>query len=1052
MPVNTKEGQVEGIQDNDLKVMAADLEKSLKSKPKDKVAWNNLGFIYKRMGKLDKAIRCFDNALKLDSEYAETWNNKGDAFYKLGKLQEAINCFERAIDIQPRYEKAWYNKAVALEALGEDDESLDHIDMVLSINPAHESGKQLREIILGRRVRERRFWIFTGYSGSWEENKDTDASWGVDSRSPSLQHMKEIAEGDIIIAYRTAPENDIYAIFEATSWMYIDDTFSQRFRVGLRFLLQLPKPIPLETLKKDKKLKDWDFLTDPTQNLTGMTETIWEALNNDILTDNPTLIKQMEKIEGKAEPTHVVYHVDPVSIVNKVGVSAKTIHQIMSYLKSGKNVLIYGPSNSGQQKLANLLADHICGKVIDEKGKGRPNYTMRIADPEWRDKDVIGERSSLEGGGGVGFSLEAIDMCSKSLEVSQKPHYLLLHKLDRLDVNKSLGYFLSAMRQRRLDVMEDAEFVNIPRDFRVIATADVNDDEDLLRLMPLKGDFAFIELQNASKADEYENIPVLVQQRLIETGAKKRETVKNPDSMFDNDLDGSIQKSYDKLMRFVEEESPHLKKNAPRGVRTYLPINTSILVDCMVFVINASGGYSKDDAVQDAIISNILPHMRMHDRSQMMNIMLKAVDVFEMASQLVRRLDIMIAKISVSEHIQIETIAAPEREMERLPIKKKIGEMEEGIEWVDADEVNQIEPDYGIDTSAILSQLALSMNTNDQVVTNLQSGRNIILYGPPGCGKTKLSTLLSEQICSSSIDKSGKKHFNYTIITANAEWSNYEIVGGLAPKLDPITGNMIYEFKDGYVTTAVKKCLVSLKHTGKPHYLLIDEFNRANIDEAFGKLFTVFEYRDAQALLTPEENKGNALHVPRQFRIIGTMNVQDKNTLFDIGHALMRRYAFIEIGLPDKEDEFNRMPHFVDLHCEEMGISLGGKKTAKSMFKGDKEGRAEKEYRKLMKFLEWGKLPEEGIEMPIGVRTYRKIGTAQVIDCMIWTLKASGDYSKEEAMQDAIIANILPQLENLEKTHISNIYLKALKVFGERSLLAHTIDRMRKSTTSSIFG
>ena len=131
-------------------------------------------------------------------------------------------------------------------------------------------------------------------------------------------------------------------------------------------------------------------------------------------------------------------------------------------------------------------------------------------------------------------------------------------------------------------------------------------------------------------------------------------------------------------------------------------------------------------------------------------------------------------------------------------------------------------------------------------------------------------------------------------------------MGGLAPKLDPITGNMIYEFKDGYVTTAVKKCLVSLKHTGKPHYLLIDEFNRANIDEAFGKLFTIFEYRHEQALLT-KEDCGRELFVPAQFRIIGTMNVQDKNTLFELGYALMRRFAFVEIKLPDKADEYNRM-------------------------------------------------------------------------------------------------------------------------------------------------
>ena len=47
--------------------------------------------------------------------------------------------------------------------------------------------------------------------------------------------------------------------------------------------------------------------------------------------------------------------------------------------------------------------------------------------------------------------------------------------------------------------------------------------------------------------------------------------------------------------------------------------------------------------------------------------------------------------------------------------------------------------------------------------------------------------------------------------------------------------------------------------------------------------------------------------MPPEFRIIGTMNTQDKNTLFNVGFALMRRFAFVEIGLPLPEDEYHRI-------------------------------------------------------------------------------------------------------------------------------------------------
>ena len=61
--------------------------------------------------------------------------------------------------------------------------------------------------------------------------------------------------------------------------------------------------------------------------------------------------------------------------------------------------------------------------------------------------------------------------------------------------------------------------------------------------------------------------------------------------------------------------------------------------------------------------------------------------------------------------------------------------------------------------------------------------------------------------------------------------------------------------------------------------------------------------------------------MPPEFRIIGTMNTQDKNTLFNVGHALMRRFAFVEIGLPDRDDEYRRMPVFVFNKLNKLGIA-----------------------------------------------------------------------------------------------------------------------------------
>ena len=47
--------------------------------------------------------------------------------------------------------------------------------------------------------------------------------------------------------------------------------------------------------------------------------------------------------------------------------------------------------------------------------------------------------------------------------------------------------------------------------------------------------------------------------------------------------------------------------------------------------------------------------------------------------------------------------------------------------------------------------------------------------------------------------------------------------------------------------------------------------------------------------------KTDMIRVPANWRIIATMNVFDKNLLFDMSYALMRRFAFIEVGTPPSE-------------------------------------------------------------------------------------------------------------------------------------------------------
>ncbi|MFL0366090.1 AAA family ATPase [Pseudobacillus sp. 179-B 2D1 NHS] len=187
-----------------------------------------------------------------------------------------------------------------------------------------------------------------------------------------------------------------------------------------------------------------------------------------------------------------------------------------------------------------------------------------------------------------------------------------------------------------------------------------------------------------------------------------------------------------------------------------------------------------------------------------------------------------------------------------------------------------------------------------QVKTTLSKGKHIILTGPPGTGKSKMA----KEICQSF-------GADYLMMTATSDWSAYDTIGGIRPNAD---GTL--SFKQGFFLNCFKD-----EKTLKPEnkWLIIDEMNRADIDKAFGALFSAltgdsitlnFQGESGnQIVVRPQKDVKEVLPndydfiIPNDWRLIGTINTIDKASLYEMSYAFMRRFAFIPVGVPKEIDE-----------------------------------------------------------------------------------------------------------------------------------------------------
>lgn len=195
----------------------------------------------------------------------------------------------------------------------------------------------------------------------------------------------------------------------------------------------------------------------------------------------------------------------------------------------------------------------------------------------------------------------------------------------------------------------------------------------------------------------------------------------------------------------------------------------------------------------------------------------------------------------------------------------------------------------------------------------------VVLQGPPGTGKTRLALSVALALAGRGdlIDASpeeraselaelshvppmkhkqeedgiGPDAARLTMVTFHPSYGYEDFVEGFKPNLAEAGAGLNLKLADGLFR---RVCATAERNPDETFLIVVDEINRGDLPRILGELITLLELDKRGSVSITLPTSGRQQTVPRNVRMIGTMNSADRS----VGHidaAIRRRFAFFDV-------------------------------------------------------------------------------------------------------------------------------------------------------------
>ena len=132
---------VENYQNRDYKSLVNNAQQYVEKNNSSAMAWNLLALGYRYTNNVEAALKIYEDLLRLNPGNFLLSTNLGNLYMAIGKISKAIDCFEVAFKKEPNHVSNLEALAIAYQDTGRNKEAIDCFKKVLALDEGKESAR-----------------------------------------------------------------------------------------------------------------------------------------------------------------------------------------------------------------------------------------------------------------------------------------------------------------------------------------------------------------------------------------------------------------------------------------------------------------------------------------------------------------------------------------------------------------------------------------------------------------------------------------------------------------------------------------------------------------------------------------------------------------------------------------------------------------------------------------------------------------------------------------------------------------------------------------------